>query len=435
MLKYSFEQAATGAARNIRLSMLIVLILGVGIGIATALFGLLKTMGGDPIPGRSEILYYPRLDPTPLSYHDPGDASQGAAVNMTWPDANALLRQHWARRQAAMAGGKVPIVLPDGTTVSERARYTTPEFFALFDRPFSAGRGWSEEEERAASRVVVVSDEIASRLFQGTSAIGRTLVLHDEPFTIIGVTPIWRPRPKFYADLSTSAFTGADDLYIPLHTALEMGLDVEGRVASWSDAASTADLLKSPTATWLQYWVELHGPAEVARFTEQLRGYADEQKARGVYQRGSERVSVQTLLARMAEQKLIPSNLSIQLRLSYAFLLVCVLNAAALLFSKFQAREKELALRRAVGARRNHIIQPLLLEAGILGVAGSAFGLGVAAAAMWVIRQQPDDYAQLAQMNAPLVAWSAAIGLLAGITAAAVPAWRVAATASLRQLI
>lgn len=432
MLKYSAEQAFRGIRRRPQLSVLVILVLGLGIGTAVAFHGVLQTMGGDPVPGRSGVLYYVKLNPTPLNY---SDASGAAADNVTWPDANALLSDHRGTQQAAMAGGKVAVVDPAGTVSYKHARFTTPQFFEMFGRRLLAGRVWNAEEENVSQRVAVITDALAREQFGDTPTVGKTLVINDIPFRIIGVIKQWGPWPKFYADLPSSAFDEADDVFIPLHTALDIDADVSGRVASWGNASSADGMLESATASWLQYWVQLDTPAELEQYRSYLDSYARDQHARGTYERTKDTAEVVGLRDWLARKELIPDNLAIQLKLAYAFLLVCIVNASALLFSKFQAKERELAIRRSLGARRIHIVQPLLLESALLGLSGGIAAVVTAEIALWLIRRQPDDYSKLAHLDPGLVVGAALVGVAAGMLAAAVPAWRVAAAASIRRLI
>src|ERR1700761_4135857 len=95
---YSFKRSRT-------LTALMVLAIGLGIGASMTMLTVLHVMSGDPLPGRSHLLFYPHLDPLPLKYSSP--AEYNASDNLTWPDAMALLSAHRATRQAAMAGGAV----------------------------------------------------------------------------------------------------------------------------------------------------------------------------------------------------------------------------------------------------------------------------------------------------------------------------------------
>jgi putative ABC transport system permease protein len=81
-------------------------------------------------------------------------------------------------------------------------------------------------------------------------------------------------------------------------------------------------------------------------------------------------------------------------------------------------------VRRALGAARGDIFRQCLAEAGAIGLAGGLLGLGFAALGLWLIRQQPDDYARLAQMDTATLLLTVALALGASLLAGLLPAWR-----------
>lgn len=435
MLKYCFRQAVHKIGRHRHLSLLIILVLGLGTGISATFYGVLQAMGGDPIPGQSEFLYYVKLNPTPLGYSAPSIQRQAVDNNLTWTDATALLRERQAVRQAAMAGGKVVVKASSGEVTYRRARFTTPEFFDMFARQTIAGRIWTEQEEYGMERVAVITSELAEQQFQSRSPIGNMLIINDTGFRVIGVVEEWRVWPKFYADLSTSAFAAPDEIFIPLHTALDVGMEITGQVASWGESVSMENFLRSATTTWLQYWVKIDSPEQEKSYREYLERYVGDRYSLGVYERASGASELIGLRSWLSRLDLVPDNLYIQLKLAYAFLIVCIVNVAALLLSKFQGGEHEMAIRHALGARRIDIIMPMLFEAIMLGLGGGVVALLVSVGALWVVRQQSNDYSQLVYIDLQIIVLAIFSSIAAGIIAAVIPAWRVAGAAAIRRLM
>ena len=122
--------------------------------------------------------------------------------------------------------------------------------------------------------------------------------------------------------------------------------------------------------------------------------------------------------------KVVPGDVRLQTWLAFGFLLVCLVNTVGLMLAKFLRRAGELGVRRALGASKREVFTQLLVESGVIGLAGGAGGLLLAFLGLWLVRKQPSDYAALAHldMSMLLITFLLAVGssLLAGL----LPAWR-----------
>ncbi|HXD37659.1 MAG TPA: FtsX-like permease family protein [Rhodanobacter sp.] len=101
-----------------------------------------------------------------------------------------------------------------------------------------------------------------------------------------------------------------------------------------------------------------------------------------------------------------------------------MVNIVALLLAKFLRRSGEISVRRALGAKRRDIFLQLGIESAAIGVAGGVLGLLIAQLGLWSIRQRPDDYAHLAQMDMPMLLGTFALAVAASLLAGLLPAWR-----------
>ena len=104
--------------------------------------------------------------------------------------------------------------------------------------------------------------------------------------------------------------------------------------------------------------------------------------------------------------------------------MVCLINTVSLLLAKFLRRSGEIGIRRSLGASRTDIFKQCLVEAGSIGLAGGVLGLGFAAIGLWLIRQQPDEYAQLAQMDVSTLWMTFVLAVGVSLLAGLLPAWR-----------
>jgi putative ABC transport system permease protein len=176
--------------------------------------------------------------------------------------------------------------------------------------------------------------------------------------------------------------------------------------------------------TWLQFWVQLDTPAQVAAYRQYLVDYSAQQKALGRFQRPPTNAKLYDLMGWLAHENLVPGDVDLQLWLALGFLFVCLLNIVALLLAKFLRRSGAISVRRALGARRRDIFVQLGIESALIGVAGGVLGLAIAQLGLWSIRQRPDDYAKLAQMDMSMLLGTLGLAVLASVLAGLLPAWR-----------
>ncbi|HET8553561.1 MAG TPA: ABC transporter permease [Rhodanobacteraceae bacterium] len=432
MFGYYLELAWRSLRRHWIMTSLMVLAIGLGIGASMTMLTVLHVMSGDPLPGRSAHLYRPYLDPLPLSYKvDPATIGHGSNAALTWPDAKALLDAHKGVRQAAMARGYLVThpTRPGVHSESVAGSFTTRDFFTLFGVPFVAGGPWSKQADADQAPVVVLTRKFARKLFGSEQAVGKVVHLDKHDFQVVGVVEDWQPEPLFYA--ISASFEDADKFFMPLSTAIHM--DFRGNwMSSWGDEGKSS--LTSPTSSWLNFWVRLDTPQQVAAYRRFLVNYSAQQKALGRYQRPPDEARLYGLMQWLQRQGMIPDDVLLQAWLALGFLFVCMVNVVALLLAKFLRRSGAISVRRALGARRRDIFTQFGVESALIGLAGGLLGIGIAELGLWSVRQRPDDYAQLAQMDGGMLAATVALAIAVSILAGLLPAWRACRIAPALQL-
>jgi putative ABC transport system permease protein len=445
MFTYYLDLARRSLKRNPILMALMVLAIGLGIGASMTMITVLHVMSGDPLPARSDTLFYPTLDPRPLhdSQRDNDNAGVGAehdsaTDNFTYVDAMALLHAHRAPRQAMMAGGTVLIQTADDSGDTrpdyQPVHYVSADFFAMFGVPMVSGSAWSAVDDQARARVAVITPQLAQRVFGEEPPMGRQIRLAGDLFRVVGVTGEWNPQPTFYQDVDSAQPYGTpDQAFIPLLTAVDLDLPVNG-TSCWSkDSLSGKARRTSDSCSWAQFWVELDDATQVAAYRQFLQGYAETQHAAGRFQRPP-RSTLYPMMDWLERADWIPGDLRLQLLLAVSFLGVCLLNIVALLLAKFLRRSGEISVRRALGARRRDIFLQLGVESMLIGLLGGLLGLGIAQVGLWSVRRRPDAYAPLAHMDVGMLALTLLLAIITSVLAGLLPAWRACRVAPALQL-
>ena len=433
MIGYYLDLALRSLKRNKVLTVLMVLAIAVGIGASMTTLTVLHVLSGDPLPGKSGELYYPQIDPQDPRGMMPGNLPP---EQVTLIDGTNLLRARQADRQALMAGGAVPIQ-PDASALDPfyvEARYTTADFFAMFDAPFLYGHGWTGADDEAHARDVVITRELNQKLFKGADSVGHTLRIGGTTFRIAGVLDSWRPNPHFY-DLATGSYNYYEQAFLPLQTALELRFAKNGSNDCWGNGTGgvVGSAYPSAACVWLQFWVELDSPARVAAYRQFLVHYSEEQKALGRFQRAPN-VQLRNLTQWLDYNGVVPGDVRLQAWLAFGFLLVCLVNTVGLMLAKFLRRSGELGVRRALGASRRALLAQLLIESAVVGTAGGIGGLLLALFGLWLVRHRSSDYAALAHLDAAMLLVTFALAISASLLAGLLPAWRASKVAPALQL-
>lgn len=445
MFGYYLDLALISLKRNPILTALMVVAIGLGIGASMTMITVLHVMSGDPLPARSATLFYPTLDPRPShdNQRDNDNAGGGgehdsAVDNFTYVDAMALLQAHRAPRQAMMAGGTVLIQAADdqGDTRPDYqpVHYTSADFFAMFGVPIVDGHAWNANDDGDRARVTVITPSLARRLFGKEPVVGRQIRLGDALFRVVGETGEWNPQPTFYQDVDSGEPYGKpDQAFIPLLTAIDLDLSVNG-TSCWGKESLVGNARRtSGSCSWAQFWVELDNPAQVRTYRQFLQGYAETQHAAGRFQRAPVS-SLYPMMMWLARADWVPGDLRLQLLLAMSFLGVCLLNIVALLLAKFLRRSGEISVRRALGARRADIFLQLGVESMLIGLLGGVLGLAVAQLGLWSVRRRPDAYASLAHMDLGMLLLTVLLAIFSSLLAGLVPAWRACRVAPALQL-
>jgi putative ABC transport system permease protein len=400
---------------------------GIALGVAVStLFATVRhSFTREPVPGKSDSIHAVRMDSWgPDPYPGGGPPSQ-----VTYRDMTALLRSDIPVRQTGTFKSAL-YVFPDpkvGRPRKEMVRLCFADFFPMFEPPFRHGGPWTAEADRAAERVVVLSDETNQRLFGGEDSVGRSVRIEDRDFRVVGVLDRWRPSIKPY-DLTQNPTAPPEGLYIPFNHLVPMELQSSGNSDGWRSppAPGFAGFLQSEQV-WILLWVELDSAEAVARYRAFLDAYTLEQRKGGRFQRPLDN-RVTSLSDLVVEQKIMPAETNAMVAVSLLFLLICALNLVGLLLGKFLARAAEIGVRRAMGARRLDVFVQHILECELIALVGGLAGLALARGAVAVVNVWAGSIigrTDFLQMDWIMAGFAVAAGLVAGLVAGLYPAARV----------
>jgi len=290
-------------------------------------------------------------------------------------------------REATLTGRGDPEAL--------RVKASSDGYFDLLGASPLLGRTFSAEEQRGeGARVAILSHDFWTRRFGRSEAVlGETLLLDDEPWTVVGVLP-----PRVYPPNSGPGLT---DLWVPLG-------DPAGDVGVWP-------------VTRLRSGVTLE------RANERLTALAEGAPAAGLGPpaewRGKAFDAEDFGRTRVAE------TLGTLFTAAVLLLLVAAVNVSTLLLQRASARDEETAVRLALGAGRGRLLRQAMLESLLLALLGGAGGLLLTWAVLEVVTSwRPESMAWVldgVRIHPPVLAFSLLVSLGAAVVAGALPMLRL----------
>jgi putative ABC transport system permease protein len=425
VIGYYFNLALRSLHRNIVFTALMIIAIGVGIGASMTMLTILRAASGDPIPHKSAQLFVPQIDNAGPQQNGPQGNQDLLPTYLTYFDATSLMRAHAAVRQAAMYPTTLSITPPDPSRnpLQVYARATYSDFFPMFDVPFQYGGPWSRAEDDSHASVVALTRSLNDSLFGGADSVGKTLTIGDKAYRVIGVLDRWDPSPRFY-DLGLG-YSGEDQLFLPFTRAIDeqmptymnLTCDRAGGGKGWEG------LLHS-NCIWMRFWVEIPTSHDVAGYSTFLHNYAAEQRKNGRFN-WPPHVALRNVPQWLDYNHVVPSAVDTLTSVSFALLLVCILNAVGLMLANFMARTGALCVRRALGATRPAIFAQLMIEAGVIGVVGGLLGVGLTQIGLLSCRVVlQGDLSVLMRLHRSDVLIALAVALAATLLAGSYPAWR-----------
>lgn len=403
------------------LPVVVVLSLGLGIGANTAIFSFLHqiVLSALPVPHPERLV----LLKYPAEFKEVGSTSDndsgGAEYIFDW----RMFREFEKHTEVAQLAGfhiiKSNIAFARQTLSGFAMLVSGRYFAAMAVRPYAGRLIEPGDDAGAEGNPVAVLDYAYWRdRLGGEPVLNQRVTVDGMPFTIVGVAP-----PGF----SGTTVGQQPSLYVPIgfRQRLTPGWP-EAEALDWYWVYIVARLNPGVSPERLQ--AVLNPPFQA--IAQEIVKTKDFPKAM-VPRLLKARLTVEPgKLGHSDFRSFYANALEILMAATGLVLLIAMANAANLLLARSAERRKEFAVRAAIGAGRGELMGQFLTEALLLSAAGCGLGLGIAkagtaalAASVW----NPDSFA-VQGLNWPVLLFSIALSMAAGVLVGIYPAWDAART-------
>ncbi len=391
---HDVKYAVRTLSRTPGFSIIAVVVMALCIGAATSLFTIVRSVLLRPLPFRDPsrlVIVYEHFrgalgsSPDGFSYNPvaPADFYDWRSKTHGFEDM-AIMR--YAGYNLTGERGELPEAV--------RAAAGSWNLFPLLGVQPALGRTFTESEDRPGNTVVMLSWSVFQRRFAGDARIvGRQIHFDGRPFTVIGVLPSWFTYPDAGIQLWVPYQADAKPEFLQHHDYHQSQV-----VARLRPDVSLASALAQVGA--VQYQLHLQYP----------------------YEPVAEDVASRSLNEDLAGK--VKKPLNVMLSAVGCMLLIGCLNVANLLVARGAARQKEVAIRSALGAQRGTLIREQLTESVLICVAGGLGGILLSVLATHSLARAWKDLptAQGIHVDGAVIAFACVLMFAAALVAGLVPA-------------
>jgi predicted permease len=395
-LLQDFRYAWRMLMKNLGLTIVAVLSLAIGIGANSAIFSVVDALLLRPLP-------YPQPDRLAnIWLHSPG-----IGIFRDWPSPGQyidLQKENHSFEEMAIA--QLRSFTLTGLDQPERVdgmRTSSTLFHMLGAKPLLGRALLPEEDKPGKPAVAVLSYRLWRRLFNSDPQIvGKSIRLNGKPYSVAGVLP-----PEFLLNSEAMPAEGPMDK-VDAFLPLPLGADAAQRRG---DENYNVMVRLKPGVSVQQ------AQADVDMIAARIREKDKRDRTFGMSVVGLQEQVVGDV--RRAVLVLLGS-------VALVLLIACA-NVANLLLTRAAGREKELAIRTALGAGGLRIARQLLTESLLLAVMGGAAGLAIAQWALYVVHTiNPGNVPRLEDIgiDGAVLAFTFGISVVTGVVFGLAPAWR-----------
>jgi predicted permease len=388
--------ALRSLGRSRTYTILAVLMLALGIAVSTAMFSVIHAvlLRGTPYPDADRLVTLRQKFPL-----------MGEGLLGTSPAEYVDYRDR-ARGFSSMGGYESAAFILTGTSEPVRieAQRVTHTLFSTLGVAPIAGRAFLESEDRpGAANVVILSYELWQRRFGGDPrAIGTVVRLNEQPHTVIGIMPA-----GFQFPFTPASVGEPPALWVPMAFTPR---EIQDRAASFP--VHVVARLRSGIS-------RIQAEEDVSRIaTAFQREYPD------IYAGNARLQATLEPLDARARDRVRPILLTLAGAVLFVLLIACA-NVTNLMLAGGVVRQREMAVRSALGASAGRLAALLLSEGLLLTMGGAALGFGLAGAMVSLVRNLwPSFVAGLADahLDATVLMFTLAVAVITGLLCSVVPA-------------
>jgi putative ABC transport system permease protein len=384
--------AARGLAKQKTFTLVAVITLALGIGANTAIFSVVNELLLRPLPYLDAERLVMLWEVTPEGRHQ---NTTSRANFRGWREQTTSFES-----MAAFTDQRLNLT-GAGEAEEVSVQFATPSLFHVLGVQPILGRDMKEEDgDKDAPPIAILSNGFWQRRFGGDPQIvGKPILLNGTPYTVVGVMPAgfqWHIR-------SRSGTGRAAEIWSALDIPSGDGPGSRGRFLSTVARLKPGVSVQQAQADMKTAMARLEQDAP--RFN---KGYQTEIIPLRDQFVGNVRLALWIILGAVG----------------FVLLIACA-NVANLMLSRAAAREKEIAVRTALGAGRRRLVRQLLTESFLLATIGGLLGLGIAA---WGIKAlaaiSPRDLVNLQRvgLNLTVLGWTMGISFVTSIIFGLAPA-------------
>ncbi len=341
-LAHDLRYALRGLRKSPGVTAVILLTLALGIGVNTAVFSFVDAILLRPLP-------YPNADRIVGIWERRPSGQPNSMTTLNYLD---YARQSTVFERVAATTGCCGLTILDGDTpTSLVALRVTPQYFDIFGAAAAHGRTFrAGDDQPGRDHVVVLSHRAwASHFGSDPALVGRTIPINGEPHTVIGIMAENGPFNRMIIEAWLPLSFGPDRMNRTSHWLI------------WLSGGAIGLLKPGVTIDRARAELETIGARLSAAYPDTNKGWS---------------AVVRPYSSIVARQELQRSLYVLLAAVGMVLLIGCV-NVANVMLARALAREREIAVRLALGAGPRRVIQQFLTESVMISVSGGALGIAV----------------------------------------------------------
>jgi putative ABC transport system permease protein len=350
-IAHDLRYALRGLRRSPGVAAVILLTLAIGIGVNTAIFSFVDAILLKPLP-------YPNADRIVGIWERRPSGQPNSMTTLNYLD---YARQNSVFERIAATTGCCGLTILNGEpAVTLFALHVSPQYFDVFGASAALGRTFAAgDDEPGRDHVIVLSHRAwASRFGSDPALVGKAVRINGEPHTVIGVMPEHGPFDRMIVEAWLPLTFTPDRMNRTSHWLL------------WLTGGAIARLKPGVTIEAARADLDAIGARMSVDYPDTNKGWS----------------AVVEPYATIVAGRDLQRSLWVLLAAVGSVLLICCVNVANVMLARALAREREVAVRLALGASQGRVIQQFLTESVLISLAGGVLGVAIGYFTMWLLK-------------------------------------------------